>query len=116
MKKIKRKLWLVVVSAMVVMLGFGCVGPQKKAEQPAPKAAVDWKFHTIVGVNYVMQSVGVPMPENVMVIDSRPKRAKYDQGHIPLAISIPDSKFAQMTDTLPKDKDALLIFYCGGPT
>lgn len=112
----KKVLWLLVASALGIMLGFGCVGPQKKTEKAAPKVAVDWKFHTIVGVDYVMQNVGVPMPKNVMVIDSRPKRAKYDKGHIPLAISIPDSKFAQMTDQLPKDKDALLIFYCGGPT
>ncbi len=31
-----------------------------------------------------------------------------------MAVSIPDTKFAKMTDKLPKDKDALLIFYCGG--
>jgi rhodanese-related sulfurtransferase len=42
--------------------------------------------------------------------------AKYDQGHIPMAVSIPDSKFDKMTAQLPKDKNALLIFYCGGPT
>jgi hypothetical protein len=33
-----------------------------------------------------------------------------------MAVSIPDSQFAKMTDELPKDKAALLIFYCGGPT
>jgi rhodanese-related sulfurtransferase len=56
------------------------------------------------------------MAEGVMLIDARPKRAKYDKGHIPMAVSIPDSQFAKMTDKLPKDKTALLIFYCGGPT
>ncbi|MBC8247119.1 MAG: rhodanese-like domain-containing protein, partial [Deltaproteobacteria bacterium] len=30
---------------------------------------------------------------DMVVIDSRPKRAKYDKGHIPGAISIPDRKF-----------------------
>ena len=54
------------------------------------------------------------MAEDVMIIDARPKRAKYDQGHIPMAISIPDSQFDKAADQLPKDKNALLIFYCGG--
>jgi hypothetical protein len=76
----------------------------------------DWKFHSIVDVNFVMQQVKVPMPEDVMIIDARPKRAKYDKGHIPGAVSIPDSKFEKMSDKLPKDKNALLIFYCGGAT
>ena len=31
-----------------------------------------------------------------------------------MAVSIPDSQFDKMTDKLPADKDALLIFYCGG--
>jgi rhodanese-related sulfurtransferase len=67
-----------------------------------------------VDANFVMQQIKVPMPENVMIIDARPKRAKYDKGHIPMAVSIPDMQFAKMTDKLPKDKNALLIFYCGG--
>jgi rhodanese-related sulfurtransferase len=54
------------------------------------------------------------MPEDVMIIDARPKRAKYDKGHIPMAVSIPDTYFDKMTDQLPQDKNALLIFYCGG--
>jgi rhodanese-related sulfurtransferase len=49
-----------------------------------------------------------------MIIDSRPKRTKYDKGHIPMAVSIPFSNFNKMTDRLPKDKNALLIFYCEG--
>ena len=58
----------------------------------------------------------MPKPDNVLIVDSRPKRPKYDKGYIPTAISIPFSKFDQMIDKLPKDKNALLIFYCGGPT
>jgi rhodanese-related sulfurtransferase len=56
------------------------------------------------------------MPEDVMLIDARPKRAKYDKGHIPMAVNIPGSKFDKMTAKLPADKNALLIFYCQGPT
>jgi rhodanese-related sulfurtransferase len=50
----------------------------------------------------------------MVLIDSRPKRKKYDKGHIPGAISIPDTQFAKMTDQLPEDKSKMLVFYCGG--
>jgi len=50
----------------------------------------------------------------MVLIDSRPKRKKYDKGHIPGAISIPDSQFAKMADQLPQDKSKTLVFYCGG--
>jgi rhodanese-related sulfurtransferase len=51
---------------------------------------------------------------DMMLIDSRPKRTKYDKGHIPTAVSIPDSQFDKMTAQLPADKNSLLVFYCGG--
>jgi rhodanese-related sulfurtransferase len=51
-----------------------------------------------------------------MIIDSRPYQPKYVNGHIPAAVSIPDSQFDKMTDKLPQDKNTLLIFYCEGPT
>ena len=78
----------------------------------APKP--DWFFHDIVGVDFVQQHVAVPMPDNVVIVDARPKRAKYDKGHIPGAISIPDTYFDKEKGKLPENKDALLIFYCGG--
>ena len=53
---------------------------------------------------------------DVVIVDSRPKRKKYDKGHIPTAVSIPDSKFDTLKGNLPKDKNKPLIFYCGGYT
>ena len=50
----------------------------------------------------------------MVVIDSRPKKRKYDKGHIPGAISIPDSQFDKFADQLPADKATPLYFYCGG--
>ena len=50
----------------------------------------------------------------MVVIDSRPKRKKYDKGHVATAISISDSQFDKLKDQLPKDKAKLLVFYCGG--
>jgi hypothetical protein len=99
--------------AVAIVLSFGVSGyaAQQKA---AEKTDDSWKFHSIVDVDFVKQHVKIPMSEDVMVIDSRPKRAKYDKGHIPMAVSIPDSKFDKMVDKLPKNKNALLVFYCGG--
>ena len=48
------------------------------------------------------------------MIDSRPKRKKYDKSHVPTAISIPDSQFDKLKDQLPQDKTKRLVFYCGG--
>jgi rhodanese-related sulfurtransferase len=51
---------------------------------------------------------------DMALIDSRPKRKKYDKGHIPTAISLPDMYFDKEKDELPAEKDKLLVFYCGG--
>jgi len=48
------------------------------------------------------------------VIDARPLKRKYAKGHVPGALSIPNTQFAKMTDMLPTDKSSPLIFYCGG--
>ena len=66
-------------------------------------------------VALVQQYAKVPQPEGAMIIDSRPYKPKYANGHIPTAVSIPDSQFDKLTDKLPADKNTLLIFYCGGP-
>jgi hypothetical protein len=108
----KRKLAPLVIAILAVAVLAGCSTPSAPVKAEAP----DWRYHDIVDVAFVRQHVKIPMAEGAMLIDSRPKRAKYDKGHIPMAVSIPDSKFAKMTDKLPKDKTALLIFYCGGPT
>jgi rhodanese-related sulfurtransferase len=51
-----------------------------------------------------------------VLIDSRPKKAKFDQGHIPMAISIPDTDFEKLSGRLPRDANMPLIFYCEGYT
>jgi rhodanese-related sulfurtransferase len=51
---------------------------------------------------------------DMVVVDSRPKKPKYDKGHLPGAISIPDTQFDKYKDQLPEDKSKLLVFYCGG--
>jgi rhodanese-related sulfurtransferase len=65
-----------------------------------------------VDVDWVKKQVGGQ--KEMVLVDSRPKRPKYDKGHIPGAISIPDTYFDKQKDQLPEDKSKLLVFYCGG--
>jgi rhodanese-related sulfurtransferase len=51
---------------------------------------------------------------DMVIVDARPKRKKYDKGHLPGAISIPDTQFDKYKDQLPEDKSKMLVFYCGG--
>lgn len=114
MMRLKKLSSLSFVIGLALAIAIGYTTSPSASDAAKPASDTSWKFHDIVDVNFVMQQIKVPMPEDVMIIDARPKRAKYDKGHIPMAVSIPDSKFDKMTERLPKDKDALLIFYCGG--
>ena len=92
----------------------GCATQQAAAPVEASAAPTFEPFHDIVDMAFVQQHVSIPMTDNVMLIDARPYKPKYISGHIPMAVSIPDSQFDKMTDKLPADKNSLLIFYCGG--
>ncbi len=67
-----------------------------------------------VEASYIKNSVD--KMEVAVFIDSRPTRPKYVQGHLPGALSIPDSKYDEKKGILPIDKNIPLIFYCGGYT
>jgi hypothetical protein len=55
-----------------------------------------------------------PKKGSYQLVDSRPPAA-YKSGHLPGAISIPFPKLNKMRESvLPQNKDALIIFYCGG--
>ncbi len=53
--------------------------------------------------------------EDFELIDSRPAH-RYATSHLPGSISIPVCEMKELIGLLPKHKDKLLIFYCGGPT
>ena len=116
MDRLRKTLWLPILVALALAVGLGLASTQKATASEKADATADWKFHSIVDVDFVKQHVAIPPPEGVMIVDSRPFKPKYYKGHIPTAISMPDSQFEKMTDKLPKDKNALLIFYCEGPT
>ncbi len=57
-----------------------------------------------------------PEKGNYVLIDSRPP-ARYREGHLLYAVNLPLDKFdANKDKVLPKEKNKLLIFYCGGMT
>lgn len=107
----RRTPWLSVFILLAAALVFGCAAIQETGKQET-----DWQFHSIADLALVEQYAKVPQPEGALIIDSRPCKPAYVQGHIPTAVNIPDSQFDKMTADLPQDKNTLLIFYCGGPT
>ncbi len=109
--RILYKSFALVLMLMLVLLA-GCA--TQKTTTHNPETA--WIFHDLVDVSFVQKHVTVLPSETVMIIDSRPKKAKYDKGHIPTAVSIPDSQFEKMAHLLPQNKETLLVFYCEGPT
>lgn len=54
-----------------------------------------------------------PKKGGYTLVDSRPG-IRYQEGHIPTAIMMPFPKMPEMMAKLPKDKGALIIFYCEG--
>lgn len=57
-----------------------------------------------------------PVKGRYLLVDSRPL-PRYNEGHLPHAVSLPDDKFDKMKDSvLPAGKGDLIIFYCGGVT
>jgi hypothetical protein len=113
LKKIPLTLMALILSGLWLT---GYYGQALAAEAAKESKNDDWKYHTIVDVKFVMQYAVVPQPKDVMIVDVRPKQPKFDNGYIPTAVNIPISKFDEMTDKLPEDKNSLLIFYCEGPT
>ena len=62
--------------------------------------------YAAVAVEYVAQQIE---GNQAVVIDSRPKKPKYDKGHIPSAMSLPDSQFEKLQGKLPRDPNLSLI-------
>ena len=76
-----------------------------------PAGAVEIKTEEMAG----LVALG-PEQGKYHLVDARPA-GRYAEGHIPTAVSIPVPLLTKSGDSvLPADKDALLIFYCGGPT
>ena len=68
--------------------------------------------YAAVAVEFVAKGID---SGKMVLVDARPA-FKFKKGHIPTAVSIPDSKFDKLKDQLPQDKNTPLVFYCGGYT
>ena len=86
------------------------------ADAPATTtAAKEGWYSQIVDFDFVKQYAEIPPKPGAVLIDARPAARKFDPGHIPGAINIPDLKFDELAPKLlPEDKKTLLIFYCDG--
>ena len=110
--KTNRFFALGLVLALIALMAVGCASNNQT--KTAAAADTSWQYPQIVDAAFVGQYAKVPMQPDVMIIDSRPYKPKYVKGHIPMAVSIPNTQFDKSTHLLPENKDALLIFYCGG--
>ncbi|MCG8640160.1 MAG: rhodanese-like domain-containing protein [Desulfobacterales bacterium] len=111
MRKLRCNFFLLFLITGLLLLS-GCVAATADKATPMDTS---WHYHSIVDAAFVKEHMKVPMPETTMFIDSRPYKTKYVKGHIPGAVNIPLTEFDKKKDLLPKDKNALLVFYCGGP-
>lgn len=109
----KTRLGILIVFFVVLIAGCATETAKQEAASESVINTKAW-YTDIVDYDFVKQYAKVPIVKGVMVIDARPKARKYDVGHIPGAVSIPERFFDKMTDKLPADKSTLLIFYCGG--
>jgi hypothetical protein len=56
-----------------------------------------------------------PEKGKYLLIDARPA-PRFMEGTIPTAVNIPFAAFDKMTERLPKDKNALIVYFCAGVT
>ena len=122
--KVKR---IPLLAALLSALAIAPVQGQTNSPAAAPAAASapaaayspanpgpGW-FNKLVDLDFVKKQAAIPKVDGVMLIDARPAARKYDLGHIPTAINIPDTQFDKLAPAmLPPDKSMLLVFYCEG--
>lgn len=113
------------LAALLSALAIAPVQGQTATPDAAPAAATaaayspanpgpGW-YHKLVNLDFVKKQAAIPKVDGVLLIDARPAARKYDLGHIPTAINIPDTQFDKLAPTLlPQDKSMLLVFYCEG--
>ncbi len=109
---------LTLVAAVALAAGCAQTPPSAADATPAESAEGLVRYKHVVDYAYIKKHAALPRDEKAsLIVDSRPATRRYDIGHIPGAINIPESQFDKLAPTLlPADKNAEIIFYCQGPT
>lgn len=114
----QKTLLAALLSALLLSPALMLATPAQAADEPAAAASqakANW-YPKRVDLAFVKANAVLPKRDGVTLIDARPAARKYDLGHIPTAINIPDLQFDKLAPSmLPADKAQLLIFYCDGP-
>jgi len=102
------------------IIAFEMRGSDRYATSVKPKLATLPEGVKEIKVDELAKLIAVgPDEGNYVLVDSRPA-ARYHEGHIPTAISIPETVMKNTgAASLPGDaklNNTQLIFYCGGPT
>jgi hypothetical protein len=80
--------------------------------KPAIKVPIEKQVKTEEVEKLVAQG---PEKGKYLLIDARPA-PRFQEGALPTAVNIPFAAFDKMVDKLPKEKDALIVYYCAGET
>jgi rhodanese-related sulfurtransferase len=114
-----KHLELIAIAAAVALVAGCAQSPATSAgAKPAESAEGLIRYRHVVNYDYIKKHAALPRdPKASLIVDSRPGARRYDIGHIPGAINIPETQFDKLAPTLlPADKGAEIIFYCQGPT
>ena len=97
-----------------VLIAYEKQGVDLVATRITAKPVIQVPEENLADVKEIERLVALgPEKGGYMLIDSRPP-IRYDEGHIPTAISIPFGAMPEKMDRLPEDKGRLLVFYCEG--
>lgn len=95
------KMFKIIVPILCVLAIFAAIGSSDAAETGVPDISLEDLKKAIAD-------------KNVVLIDCNGSKS-YANGHIPGAINF-ESEKVDLAKTLPKDKAALVVAYCGGPS
>lgn len=111
--KLRQSLFCAVL-LVVLALATGESTVAAHADEAPVLDVKDGWFEHLVDADFVAQYAVQPKPDGVLIIDARATERRFDPGHIPTAINLPEKEFNKFADRLPQDKAMLLIFYCDG--
>lgn len=107
-----------ILFGIILVFGLGVsVVAEVKMSSEAVDALVAKYNQSEVGFDYVMEKVGdgTTKGAKAIILDARPE-VKYNKGHIPTALPMPDTTFKNYLHHLEgKSKSDEIIIYCGGP-